>query len=165
MAAATPAITVLEQAGVAHTVHRYRSDPRAGSFGDEAVDALASDLGVDGAQVFKTLVISVSGAGGNGLAVAVIPVPQRLSLKAAAAALGMSKAEMATPDAVRRSTGYVLGGVSPFGQRTPLPTVVDSSAAQWPSMLCSGGRRGLEIELSPTDLIDVTAAVVAPITG
>lgn len=165
MAAATPAVTVLERAGILHTVHRYRSDPRAGSFGDEAVDKLAADLGVDAAQVFKTLVISVSGSGGTGLAVAVIPVPERLSLKAAAAALGMSRAEMARPDAVARSTGYVLGGVSPLGQRTPLPTVVDSSATRWPSMLCSGGRRGFEIALSPTDLIAVTAAVVAPITG
>ncbi len=165
MAAATPAISVLERAGVSHTVHRYRSDPRAGSYGDEAVDKLAESLGVDAGQVFKTLVISVSGAGATGLAVAVIPVPERLSLKAAAAALGMSKAEMAKPDAVQRSTGYVLGGVSPLGQRTPLPTVVDSSAQTRPSMLCSGGRRGLEIELSPTDLIALTAAVVAPITG
>ncbi|MBJ7290231.1 Cys-tRNA(Pro) deacylase [Williamsia sp.] len=165
MAAATPAVSILERSGVAHTVHRYRSDPRTGSFGDEAVDTLTESLGVDAAQVFKTLVISVSGAGRNGLAVAVIPVPARLSLKAAAAALGMSKAEMAKPDAVQRSTGYVLGGVSPLGQRTPLPTVVDSSAEQWPSVLCSGGRRGFEIELSPADLVAATAAVVAPITG
>ncbi|WP_188489484.1 Cys-tRNA(Pro) deacylase [Williamsia phyllosphaerae] len=165
MAAATPAITALDRAGVSHTVHRYRSDPRAGSFGDEAVDQLAESLGVEAGQVFKTLVISVPGAGTTGLAVAVIPVPQRLSLKAAAAALGVSKAEMAKPDDVQRSTGYVLGGVSPIGQRTLLPTVVDSSARTWPRVLCSGGRRGLEIELSPTDLIALTAAVVAPITG
>ncbi len=163
--AATPALAALEDAGVAHRVHRYRSEARSGTFGDEAVAALAEELGIRAAQVFKTLVIGVAGSGTSGLAVAVIPVPERLSLKAAAAALGMSKAEMAAPAAVQRSTGYVLGGVSPLGQRTRLPTVVDSSALQWPSILCSGGRRGLEIQLAPADLIAATAAATARITS
>ena len=138
MVAATPAVTILERAGVTHTVHRYRSDRRAGSFGDEAVTVLADRLGVEAGQVFKTLVISVSGPDGTGLAVAVIPVPERLSLKAAAAALGRSRAQMATPDAVLRSTGYVLGGVSPLGQRTPCllytsPSPRDKRQSRMPS--------------------------------
>ncbi len=162
---ATPAVSVLDTAGITHTVHRYRSDPKSGSFGDEAVDVLVASLGVDAEQVFKTLVISLSGTGSSGLAVAVIPVPARLSLKVAAAALSASRAEMAPPTAVRRSTGYVLGGVSPLGQKTPLPTVIDSSALRWPTILCSGGRRGLEVELAPADLIALTDAVTADLTA
>lgn len=118
-------------------------------------------VGAEPDQIFKTLVFDVAGA----LAVAVIPVPTRLSLKAAAAALGLGgRAEMAEPKDVTRVTGYALGGVSPIGQRRSLPTVVDETAELWPVMLCSAGKRGLEIELSPADLIAVTDAVVADIT-
>ena len=121
-----------------------------------------SSLGVSPEQIFKTLVVSLTG-GPGGLAVAVVPVPHKLSLKAIAAALGASKAVMADAKAVTRSTGYVLGGVSPLGQRTALPTVVDSSALAWDRVLCSAGKRGLEVELSPTDLVAATSAVTADI--
>jgi Cys-tRNA(Pro)/Cys-tRNA(Cys) deacylase len=138
---------------------RYHHDPRNESFGDEAVAELAATLSVTADQVFKTLVIATP----NALAVAVLPVPYQLSLKAAAAALGASKAEMADRAAAERSTGYVIGGISPLGQRRPLPTVVDDSALAWDRVLCSAGRRGLEVALDPADLIRLTNAVTADI--
>jgi Cys-tRNA(Pro)/Cys-tRNA(Cys) deacylase len=157
--AATPAIAALVAAGTAHRVLQYHHDPRAQSFGEEAVDALAAAEGVDAAQILKTLVMAVPG----GLAVAVLPVPDRLSLKAAAAALGVPKATMADPAAAQRSTGYVIGGISPLGQRKALPTVVDSSALGWDRVLCSAGKRGLDIALAPQDLVALTNAVTADI--
>ncbi|MGW0325103.1 Cys-tRNA(Pro) deacylase [Nocardia sp. NPDC055165] len=156
----TPAIKALS--GIAHTVHSYSHDPRADSYGDEAVDALGDELGVRAEQIFKTLVIELSS---GTLAVAVLPVPARLSLKAAAAALGAPKASMADKTKAERTTGYVLGGVSPLGQRKKLPTVVDASALDWDRVLCSAGKRGLEIELAPADLVRACAAVTAPITS
>ena len=156
--AATPAIAALVSEGVPHEVRQYRHDPRSDSYGEEAVEELAAD-GIGAAQVYKTLVIAVP----KGLAVAVLPVPAKLSLKAAAAALGVPKAAMAEPAAAQRSTGYVLGGISPLGQRKRLPTVIDSSALQWDRVLCSAGKRGLEIGLAPTDLIRLTGAVTADI--
>jgi Cys-tRNA(Pro)/Cys-tRNA(Cys) deacylase len=156
--AATPAIAALISDGAPHEVLRYRHDPRAGSYGDEAVEELAA-TGIDAAQVLKTLVIATP----DGLAVAVLPVPAKLSLKAAAAALGAPKATMAERAAAERSTGYVLGGISPLGQRKRLPTVVDSSVLQWGRVLCSAGRRGLEIAVAPQDLIRLTDAVTADI--
>ncbi|WP_066166658.1 Cys-tRNA(Pro) deacylase [Gordonia hydrophobica] len=161
MAAATPAIAALERAAVPFDVHKYKHDRHRADYGDEAVAVTASTLGVQAAQIFKTLVIDLGGT----LGVAVIPVPEKLSLKAAAKALGAAKGEMAQAAKVTRSTGYVLGGVSPLGQKTALPTVVDASALQWDSVLCSGGRRGLEIQLAPSDLVAVTGAVVAEITA
>ncbi|GAB16619.1 putative aminoacyl-tRNA deacylase [Gordonia effusa NBRC 100432] len=157
--AATPAIAALEKSGIAHQVHKYRHDARSTDYGAEAVDALGPTLGIVAAQIFKTLVVDLSGS----LAVAIIPVPQQLSLKSTAAALGSAKAVMADPKAVTRSTGYVLGGVSPLGQRTRLATVIDSSAQTWPTILCSAGRRGLEIALDPVDLIAATGAIIADI--
>ncbi|MGY2063585.1 aminoacyl-tRNA deacylase, partial [Nocardia gipuzkoensis] len=130
------------------------------SFGAEAVAALADQLGVVAEQVFKTLVIELST---GSLAVAVLPVPNTLSLKAAAAALGAPKAAMADRAKAERTTGYVLGGISPLGQKRLLPTVIDASALNWDRMLCSAGRRGLEIELAPADLIRLTEAVTAPV--
>ncbi|WP_231737719.1 aminoacyl-tRNA deacylase [Mycobacterium sp. IS-1742] len=156
--AATPAIAALVSDGAPHAVLQYRHDPRAGSYGDEAVAELAA-TGVDAQQVFKTLVIAVP----KGLAVAVLPVPAKLSLKAAAAALGESKATMAERAAAERSTGYVLGGISPLGQRKRLPTVIDASALQWDRVLCSAGKRGLEIAVAPADLVRLTGAVTADI--
>ncbi|MFG1791474.1 Cys-tRNA(Pro) deacylase [Nocardia sp. NPDC049149] len=159
-AASTPAIRTLTQAKVAHRVHAYKHDPRADSYGTEAVDALAAELGLDAAQIFKTLVLELA----NGsLAVAVLPVPNTLSLKAAAAALGVAKASMADKTKAERTTGYVLGGISPLGQRKLLPTVVDDSALTWDRVLCSAGRRGLEIEVAPADLIRLTSAVTATV--
>ncbi|MFI6366561.1 Cys-tRNA(Pro) deacylase [Nocardia sp. NPDC050630] len=160
--ASTPAIRTLAKAGVAHRVHAYKHDPRTDSYGTEAVDALAAEVGVTAAQIFKTLVIELST---GALAVAVLPVPNTLSLKAAAAALGAPKAAMADKAKAERITGYVLGGISPLGQRKLLPTVVDASALAWDRMLCSAGRRGLEIELAPADLIRLTDAVTSPVTS
>lgn len=161
-AGATPAIRALVTAGADHTVHGYDHDPRTDSYGSEAVGALAARLQVAPAQIFKTLVLQLST---GALAVAVLPVPRTLALKAAAAALGAPKASMADSAAAERATGYVLGGISPLGQRKRLPTVVDESALEWERMLCSAGRRGLEIEVAPADLIRLTGAATAAITA
>jgi Cys-tRNA(Pro)/Cys-tRNA(Cys) deacylase len=158
--AATPAITALVAAEIPHEVLRYHHDPLIESFGDEAVDQLAGVNGVDREQVFKTLVVALPK---NGLAVAVLPVGFQLSLKAAAAALGVAKATMANRAAAERSSGYVIGGISPFGQRKRLPTVVDSSALRWDRVLCSAGKRGWDVAVHPQDLIALTGAVTADI--
>jgi Cys-tRNA(Pro)/Cys-tRNA(Cys) deacylase len=161
--AATPAIAALLAAQVPHEVLRYHHDPRNESFGEEAVEELARAVeggkGVVPEQVFKTLVLALP----KGLAVAVIPVPSKLSLKAAAAALGVPKATMAERVAAERSTGYVMGGISPIGQRKSLPTVVDASALDWDRVLCSAGKRGWDVALHPQDLIGLTKAVTADI--
>ena len=157
--AATPAITALLAAEIPHEVLRYRHDPQNESFGDEAVNELAVVHGVDAEQVFKTLIVALP----RGLAVAVLPVPFQLSLKAAAAALGVAKATMADRTAAERSTGYVIGGISPFGQRKRLPTVVDSSAMRWDRVLCSAGKRGWDVAVHPKNLIGLTEAVTADI--
>lgn len=154
----TPATKLLDKAKVAHRVHSYAHDVRAESFGTEAVDVLSGQLGVAPTQIFKTLIVKT---GDGKLGVAVIPVPDKLSLKAAAAALGAGKAVLADRAEAERSTGYVLGGISPLGQRKRLPTVVDASALTWDRVLCSGGRRGLEIELDPNDLVRLAGAFVA----
>jgi Cys-tRNA(Pro)/Cys-tRNA(Cys) deacylase len=161
----TPATTVLTAAGVAFTAHAFEAGDRArgngrgtadrASFGAEAGDA----LGVDAARVFKTLVAEVDGA----LWVAVVPVPAHLDLKAMAAAAGGKRATMADPAQAERSSGYVVGGISPLGQRRPLPTLVDASARQHPTIFVSGGRRGLDLELAPDDLVRLTSARTAPI--
>lgn len=158
--AATPAIAALVAAVVPHKVLTYRHDPRTEAFGDEAVDELARD-GVVAEQILKTLVVALP----KGLGVAVLPVPSKLSLKAAAAALGAPKATMADPAAAQRSSGYVVGGISPLGQRRALPTVVDSSALRWDRVLCSAGKRGLDVALDPRDLVRLTNAVTAEITA
>jgi Cys-tRNA(Pro)/Cys-tRNA(Cys) deacylase len=158
-AAATPAIAALTAAGIEHEVLRYRHDPRAESFGAEAAAELAESAGIDPAQVYKTLVIALQ----TGLAVAVLPVTASLSLKAAAAALGVPKAAMADASAAQRATGYVLGGISPLGQRRRLPTVIDASALAWERVLCSAGKRGWDVALAPQDLIRLTDAVTADI--
>ena len=161
-AAATPAIRALVTAGIAYTVHSYDHDPRAATFGGEAADVLGSRLGVEARQIFKTLVLELST---GVLAVAVLPVPATLSLKAAAAALGAPKAAMADRTRAERATGYVLGGISPLGQRKKHPTVVDMSALDWDRVFCSAGRRGLEIELAPADLVRLTGGVTAAVTA
>ncbi len=154
-AGGTPATTALNAAGVAFTVHQYDHDPRAKSYGGEA----AAALGVDPARVFKTLVADVDGA----LVVGVVPVAGQLDLKALARAVEGRKAVMADPRAAERATGYVVGGISPLGQRTAHPTVVDASALEHPTVFVSAGRRGLEVELSPEELVRRTAARVAPV--
>jgi len=154
--AGTPATVVLTKANVPFTTHAYEHDPAAPSYGTEAAEA----LGVEAARVFKTLVADVDGK----LTVAVVPVSGSLDLKALASAVGGKKAAMADPAAAERSSGYVLGGISPLGQRKPLRTVVDESALAFPTMFCSAGRRGLEVELAPADLVRLTSAVTAPIS-
>jgi Cys-tRNA(Pro)/Cys-tRNA(Cys) deacylase len=157
--AATPAIAALVAAAIPHEVLRYHHDPRAESFGDEAADELAATAGVVAQQVFKTLVIAVP----NGLAVAVLPVTSKLSLKSAAAALGVPRATMAEPAAAQRTTGYVVGGISPLGQRKALPTVIDDSALTWQKVVCSAGKRGWDVAIAPRDLVALTKAVTADI--
>jgi Cys-tRNA(Pro)/Cys-tRNA(Cys) deacylase len=154
--AGTPALAALTRARVDHAVHPYRHDPRAERFGDEA----AAALGVDPAQLFKTLIAAVDGR----LVCAVVPVAGRLDLKALAAAVGGKRAEMADPGAAQRATGYVTGGISPLGQKSPLPVVVDASAGQLARMYVSAGRRGLQVSLAPADLLRVTGGRTAPIS-
>ncbi|MGV0159181.1 aminoacyl-tRNA deacylase [Mycobacterium colombiense] len=158
--AATPGIAALVKAGVPHEVLTFEHDRREHSFGAEAVEALTAAAGIEPGQIYKTLIIAVPG----GLAVAVVPVTARLALKAAAAALGVARASMADAAVAERATGYVLGAVSPFGQRKKLPTVVDSGALAWERVFCSAGRRGWEVAVAPQDLIRVTGAITAAIS-
>jgi Cys-tRNA(Pro)/Cys-tRNA(Cys) deacylase len=153
--AGTPATVALTKAGIAWTPHAYDHDPAAASYGLEAAIA----LGVDAHRVFKTLVASVDGA----LTVAVVPVTGQLDLKALAMAVDGKRAEMADPAVAERTTGYVRGGISPLGQRKPLPTVVDESATAHDTVFVSGGRRGFDVELDPRDLVRLTSARVAAI--
>lgn len=151
----TPATVALSRAGVAFTTHSYEHDPAAGSFGLEAAEA----LGLDPDRVLKTLLADVDGR----LVVGIVPVSRQLDLKALAAAAGGKKAGMADRAAAERATGYVVGGISPLGQRRPHPTVVDESALSYDLVYVSGGRRGLDIGLSPGDLVRLTAATTAAI--
>lgn len=157
-AGGTPATDALVAAGVSFTVHAYEHDPAERHFGDETI----ARTGLDPRRVFKTLVVE-TGAGRPPLAVGVVPVAGQLDLKAMASALGVKKVELADPRAAERSTGYVVGGISPLGQRTPLPTVIDASAQAFGTVFCSAGKRGLQVELSPADLAHVTGASFAPI--
>ena len=153
----TPATAVLTAAGVPFVLHPYTHDPSAPSYGAEAAEA----LGIDPSRVFKTLMVDVEGR----LAVGIVPVSGSLDLKAMASALGAKKAAMADPAAAQRRTGYVLGGISPIGQRQPSSTVLDSTALGLDTILVSGGRRGLDIELAPADLARLTNAITAPISS
>ncbi|MGB3257639.1 MAG: Cys-tRNA(Pro) deacylase [Ornithinimicrobium sp.] len=154
-AAGTPATLALEAAGIDYVVRAYEHDPGAGSYGGEAARA----LGVDPAQVFKTLLAQTD----TGLVVGIVPVSGTLDLKALAAAVGRKKAAMADPSDAERSTGYVVGGISPIGQRKVLPTVLDDSARGHATILVSGGRRGLDLELAPGALVEITRGQYAPI--
>lgn len=151
----TPATVALTRAGIAFTLRMYEHDPSAESYGLEAATA----LGVQPERVLKTLLVTVE----QRLVVGIVPVSGQLDLKAVAAAVGGKRAAMADPKVAERTTGYVVGGISPVGQRKRLPTVLDSSAMGFDTVLVSGGRRGLDLELSPHDLVRVTAATVAPI--
>jgi Cys-tRNA(Pro)/Cys-tRNA(Cys) deacylase len=151
----TPATAALESARIPFTVHEYPHDPRHESYGQEAAEA----LGTEAARVFKTLIADVDGR----LVAGVVPVDGQLDLKALAAAAGGKKAAMADVTAAERATGYVAGGISPVGQRKRLPVVLDDSALDFGTVFCSGGRRGLEIELAPADLVRAAGATVASI--
>lgn len=148
----TPATVALTRAGVDFTLHAYDHDPRASSYGLEAAEA----LGLDPERVYKTLVADVDGR----LVVAVVPVSGWLDLKALARALGGSRAAMAEQATAERATGYVVGGISPLGQKRSHPTVVDTTALEHPTVYVSAGRRGLDLEIAPADLVQVTGAVV-----
>ncbi len=155
-AAATPALVVLEQAGVPHATHAYEHDPSGSrGFGLEA----AAALDVDARRVFKTLLTMVDGRP----VVAVVPVDGQLDLKALAAACGGGRAELAGSSVAERLTGYVVGGISPFGQRQRQRTVVDASALDFETVYVSAGRRGLDVEVSPKDLVRVTGATTGVI--
>ena len=156
--AATPAIASVQQAGVEHWVHRYEAVGGPEGYGAEA----ATVLGVDPTRVHKTLVAS---AGEGHLLVAIVAVSGSLDLRALAAAVGARKVGMADPASAERATGYVLGGISPLGQRKQLPTVVDEGALAHATVYVSAGRRGLELELAPADLVRLTGATVAAIAG
>jgi len=151
----TPATSLLAREGIGYTLHPYEVDPRAPSYGEAA----AAALGVDPARVFKTLVAAADGR----LVVGVLPVSSMLDLKALAAAVGGRRAVLAEQAAAERATGYVVGGISPIGQRSRLATVVDASVGHWPTVYVSAGRRGLQVELGPADLVRITAATLAPI--
>ena len=141
----TPAINLLKKHKVAFQLHEYAHDPSVDSYGEEAAQLLS----LPAKQIFKTLVVELED---GKLAVGIVPVDGLLSVKSIARHMGHKKAKMADKDAVARSSGYVLGGVSPLGQKRLLPTVIDNSAKAFATMLVSGGRRGLDIELAPTDL-------------
>ncbi len=149
----TAAVALLARERVVFTVHEYVHDPAAASYGLEAAAALGRDPG----QVFKTLLVVHE----RDWAVAVLPVSARLSLRAAAAALGWKRAALAEPRLAERRTGYVVGGISPLGQKTPSPTLLDDSAEAWPTVLVSGGRRGLDVELPPAELLRLTDGCTA----
>ncbi|MFG2499444.1 Cys-tRNA(Pro) deacylase [Streptomyces sp. NPDC048441] len=151
----TPATVALTAAGADYTVHAYEHDPAHPSYGEEAAQA----MGVSPERVFKTLVAEVDGE----LTVAVVPVAGTLDLKALATAVSGKRAVMADPAAAERTTGYVRGGISPLGQRKKLRTVLDDSASAHATICVSAGRRGLEVELAPADLVSLTGAALAPI--
>ena len=151
----TPATALLVKQKVAHQVHEYAHDPRSESYGSEATEL----LGLPAERVFKTLVAEVDGR----LTVGVVPVAGQLDLKALAAAAGGKKARMADLTAAERATGYVAGGISPIGQKRPHRTVLDRSASAHDTVFVSAGRRGLDLEIAPADLVSITRAVVAPI--
>lgn len=152
----TPATVALTRAGVRFTLEYYEHDPRAASYGLEAAEA----LGVDPGRVFKTLLASVDGR----FAVGIVPVEALLDLKALARALGASRAVMADVADAERATGYVAGGISPFGQKRAHPTVVDESALAHETVYVSAGKRGLDVEVAPADLVSVTGATTAVIS-
>ena len=153
----TPAVVALEQAGIAHTIREYARGDDLHDFGREAADA----LGLDHDQVFKTLVVVAD----DELVVAVVPVSCQLSMKRVASAVGAKRAAMCDPTVAERSSGYIVGGISPIGQRKRLRTVIDESAELFDTVYVSGGKRGMDIGLAPSDLVAVLEAVVAPITA
>lgn len=153
----TPATKALAAARVAFTPREYAHDPAASSYGLEA----AAALGVEPARVFKTLLVQPDG--GGTLAVGIVPVDRQLDLKALATALGAKRVVLADPVKAERVTGYVVGGISPVGQKGLLPTVLDTTATAYATILVSGGRRGFDIELAPADLLEVTAGRTASI--
>ncbi|MEO6122648.1 MAG: Cys-tRNA(Pro) deacylase [Ilumatobacteraceae bacterium] len=155
----TPAMLMLQAAGIDFTVHEFAHHPGEGNYGTVA----AAALGLDPDQVFKTLLAKVEGLPTPGIAVGIVPVSGQLSLKELATAVGGKRAEMCDPAVAQRVTGYVVGGISPFGQKKLLSTAIDETCELYDTIFVSGGKRGLDIEIAPEDLIQVLGAVVAPI--
>ena len=156
----TPAVLELQRAGVPFSLHEFDHDPGERSYGLEAARA----LGVDPDRVFKTLLAEVTPVrDGVARVVGIVPVTAQLSMKELAGAIGAKRAEMCTPEIAERSTGYVVGGISPFGQKRRIPTVIDETSELSDTIFVSGGRRGLDLEVAPADLIRVLDAVVAQI--
>ena len=158
----TPAIKQAERAGISFQIHQYQHDPAVQAYGEEAAQA----MGVDAERVFKTLLFALNGEPKH-LAVAVVPVSGQLNLKAAASVLGCKKAAMADTKIAQNTTGYILGGISPLGQKKKLPTIIDETAYVFETIFVSAGRRGLEIELSANDLMTLCNAkkVICATTG
>ncbi len=154
----TPAINAAKKANIEFNTHSYSHDPKAKSYGEEA----AVVLGLDPKIVFKTLLVAMNG-NPKDLAVAIVPVSGSLDLKATGKALNSKKISMADPQEAQRATGYVLGGISPLGQKKRLPTIIDDSAKTLDRVFVSAGRRGLEIELSPQDLAQLTQGLFSSI--
>lgn len=158
----TPATVELDRAGRSFTVHEFVSDPSERSYGLAA----ASAIGVEPDRVFKTLLADVVDARGRTVqAVGIVPVTMQLSLKSLAAAVGGKRAEMCDPVVAERITGYVVGGISPFGQKKRLPTVIDETCLLWDTIFVSGGKRGLDLELGPDALVEQLDAIVADISA
>jgi Cys-tRNA(Pro)/Cys-tRNA(Cys) deacylase len=153
----TPATVFLAAAGVPHVVHHFEHVPGTRNYGIEAAEA----LGAEPDRVFKTLLVTTDAGHGVGI----VPVTSMLSLKGVAAALGVKRAEMCDVGVAERLTGYVVGGISPFGQKRELPTVIDETCVLFDTVYVSGGRRGLDVELAADDLVRLLSAVVAPITA
>jgi Cys-tRNA(Pro)/Cys-tRNA(Cys) deacylase len=156
MSSGTPATVSLDRATVSYRLHSYRHDSGNHAYGDEA----AAALGIEPRRIFKTLIVSADGR----LACAVVPVATKLDLRALAVVLGAKRAELADPAKAQRATGYVLGGISPFGHRSALPVVVDESVSDFDTVFVSAGKRGLQVEVSPDDLCRVTGAVRAALS-
>ena len=158
---ATPAVLALEKAGVDFTVRTFEHDPSVEDYGDEA----AAALDMPPQQICKTLLVDLDGGAHDGhRGVVVVPVTRMLDLKGVAAAFGAKKATMADPKAAERSTGYVVGGISPLGQKKQLVTALDDEVATEGTLLVSGGRRGFDVQLAPADLVAVLDATVAPVS-
>ena len=153
----TPAIRLLEAKGIAFTLHRYEHDPKAESFGEEA----AAKLGVSTERMFKTLIALVDGAT---LVMAILPVAARLDLKKLAASADGKRADLADPKLAEKTTGYVVGGISPLGGRKALPTLLDETASLFETIFISAGQRGLQIEMAPGDLQALTGAIMISLT-
>ncbi len=156
----TPAINHLKKSKIKFKIHEYEHGPKYNSYGEEA----AEKLNISFDQLFKTLVVSITKNGNKNLAVALVPVSRQLDLKSFSKAAGSKKTKMADKNAIARSTGYILGGVSPVGQKKQLETIIDKSALGFDTIFVSGGRRGLQIEISPRDLALVTKAVFKQIS-
>jgi len=153
----TPAINLLKKLKVSFQVHQYQHDPNESQFGKEAVEKLDPNLNIVAEQVFKTLVVSLNG-NTKELAVCIVPVDLHLDLKKAAKALNCKKIDLADRNLAQKITGYLVGGISPLGQKKQLPTLIEESAKQFNTVFISGGRRGLEIEIAPQDLVNVLNA-------